>query len=81
MIFVRYYCLSFTWLKSDVIKFVKRRNILVVYICCAILIIIAFGSLSRDLVSRNKNKRLDILSSILVLLSGIALLIYRIFLN
>lgn len=43
--------------------------------------IIAFGSLSRELVSRNKNKMLDILSSILVLLSAIALLIYGIFLN
>ncbi|SCT43263.1 Uncharacterised protein [Staphylococcus caeli] len=52
-----------------------------IYICCAILMIIAFGSLSRELVSRNKNKKLDILSSILVLLSAIALLIYGIFLN
>ncbi len=43
--------------------------------------IIAFGSLSRELVSRNKNKMLDILSSILVLLSAIAFLIYGIFLN
>ncbi len=54
---------------------------MVIYICCAILMIIAFGSLFKELVSHNKNKWLDILSSILVLLSAIALLIYGIFLN
>ncbi|EES40659.1 hypothetical protein HMPREF0793_1653, partial [Staphylococcus caprae M23864:W1] len=51
------------------------------YISCAILMVIAFGSLFRELGNRNENKRLDILSSILVLISAIALLIYGIFIN
>ena len=55
--------------------------ILVIYILCVILMIIAFGSLFRDLGNRNKNKRLDILSSVLVLISAIILLIYGIFNN
>ena len=54
---------------------------MVIYISCAILMVIAFGSLFRELGNRNKNKRLDILSSLLVLISAIALLIYGIFIN
>lgn len=51
----------------------------VIYILCAILMVIAFGSLFRESGNRNKNKRLDIFSSILVLVSAIILLIYGIF--
>ncbi|MFH4936197.1 hypothetical protein ABVB43_12145 [Staphylococcus cohnii] len=54
---------------------------MVIYISCAILMVIAFGSLFRELGNRNKNKRLDILSSLLVLISAIALLIYGIFIR
>ena len=54
---------------------------MVIYISCAILMVIAFGSFFRELGNRNENKRLDILSSILVLISAIALLIYGIFIN
>lgn len=64
------------------IKFVKEGVlILIIYILCAILMIIAFGSLFKELGSRSKNKRLDVLSSVLVLISAIALLIYGIFFN
>ena len=55
--------------------------ILVIYILCVLLMVIAFSSLFRDLGNRNKNKRLDILSSVLVLISAIILLIYGIFNN
>ncbi|MGX0083797.1 cytochrome c biogenesis protein CcdA [Staphylococcus hominis] len=54
---------------------------MVIYILCAILMVIALGSLFRDLGNRNKNKRLDILSSVLVLISAILLLIYGIVIN
>lgn len=64
------------------IKFVKEGVlILIIYILCAILMIIAFGSLFKELGSRSKKKRLDVLSSVLVLISAIALLIYGIFFN
>nr|DAW19542.1 MAG TPA: hypothetical protein [Caudoviricetes sp.] len=59
----------------------KGVLILVIYISCAVLMVIAFGSLFRDLGNRNKNKRLDILSSVLVLISAILLLIYGIVIN
>ncbi|EJE11700.1 membrane protein [Staphylococcus epidermidis] len=54
---------------------------MVIYVLCVILMVIALGSLFRDLGNRNKNKRLDILSSVLVLISAIILLIYGIFNN
>ncbi|MGW9965517.1 hypothetical protein [Staphylococcus hominis] len=54
---------------------------MVIYIFCALLILIAIMALIKNAVSDKKDKRLDILSSALLLVSSILLLIYGIIIN
>ncbi|WP_196231886.1 hypothetical protein [Staphylococcus delphini] len=54
---------------------------MVIYIFCTLLIAIAMIALIKNAVSDKKDKRLDILSSVLLLASSILLLIYGIFIN
>ncbi|MEB7825613.1 hypothetical protein [Staphylococcus chromogenes] len=52
-----------------------------IYIFCGLLILIAMVALIKNTLSNKKDKRLDILSSLLLLISSILLLIYGIFIN
>ena len=44
---------------------------MVVYIFCSLLVLIAFISLSKNTVGDNKDKKLDVLSSVLLLISSV----------
>ncbi|WP_436966817.1 hypothetical protein [Staphylococcus xylosus] len=52
-----------------------------IYIFCGLLILIAIVALIKNTLSNKKDKRLDILSSLLLLISSILLLIYGIIIN
>ena len=54
---------------------------MVVYISCTFLILIAIVALIKNTVSDKKDKKLDVLSSVLLLISSILLLIYGIVIN
>ena len=54
---------------------------MVVYISCTFLILIAIVSLIKNTVSDKKDKKLEVLSSVLLLISSILLLIYGIVIN
>lgn len=49
---------------------------MIIYIFCSLLTIIAFISLFKNIVSNNKDKKLDVLSSVLLLIYSAILLIY-----
>lgn len=47
-----------------------------IYIFCTILVLVAVGALLTNRIRDKKDKRLDILSSVLLLISSISLLLY-----
>ncbi|BAR10212.1 hypothetical protein SAJPND4_02702 [Staphylococcus aureus] len=55
--------------------------ILAIYIFCTILFLVAVGALLTNRIRDKKDKRLDILSSVLLLISSISLLLYGVIIN
>ena len=54
---------------------------MVIHVFCTLLILIAIVALIKNTVSDKKDKKLDILSSVSLLISSILLLIYGIIIN
>ncbi|HII1492075.1 TPA: hypothetical protein ACYY85_000287 [Staphylococcus aureus] len=52
-----------------------------IYIFCTILVLVAVGALLTNRIRDKKDKRLDILSSVLLLISSISLLLYGVIIN
>ncbi|MEE3736671.1 hypothetical protein V2H64_10870, partial [Staphylococcus aureus] len=62
-------------------QFNKELFILAIYIFCTILVLVAVGALLTNRIRDKKDKRLDILSSVLLLISSISLLLYGVIIN
>ncbi|HGO1731567.1 TPA: hypothetical protein ACK0FS_000390 [Staphylococcus aureus] len=52
-----------------------------IYIFCTILVLVAIGALLTNMIRDKKDKKLDFLSSVLLLISSISLLLYGIIIN
>ncbi|WP_423828617.1 hypothetical protein [Staphylococcus aureus] len=52
-----------------------------IYIFCTILVLVAIGALLTNMIREKKDKKLDFLSSVLLLISSISLLLYGVIIN
>ncbi|MCG5141164.1 hypothetical protein PCM48_13845 [Staphylococcus aureus] len=52
-----------------------------IYIFCTILVLVAIGALLTNMIRDKKDKKLDFLSNVLLLISSISLLLYGVIIN